>query len=174
MRGFMLIEALVAVAVMAVLAVFVAPSLSFWTMRDRVDAQVRMLLATFAYARSEVLRTGAPVIVCRLDDAGRCIPASRPGQEDSGDWARGYAVATAAAAPAPPRILRVIGPARGVTMTASSTPITFTPPAGLAVNRFRSFDVAPAAVGAVRDVPVRCVRLAASGRARVENKRCGG
>jgi type IV fimbrial biogenesis protein FimT len=71
-RGFTLVETLAVVALLAVIAVLGTPSFVAWYVRDQVDARAKALASTLAYARSEALRQGARVTVCRTD-------AARPG-----------------------------------------------------------------------------------------------
>jgi type IV fimbrial biogenesis protein FimT len=73
--GFTLVETLAVIALLAVIGVLATPSFVAWHLRDQVDARARALVSTLAYARSEALRRGARVIVCRIDAVGRvCRP----------------------------------------------------------------------------------------------------
>jgi prepilin-type N-terminal cleavage/methylation domain-containing protein len=74
-RGFTLIETLVVVAVLALITVMAKPSFVAWRMRDQVDARARALLSTLSYARSEAVKRGVRVTVCRVDAARHCLAA---------------------------------------------------------------------------------------------------
>ena len=88
-RGFTLVETLAVVALVAIIAVMATPSFVAWHLRDQVDARAKALASTLAYARSEALRRGARVTVCRIDAARRC--ASSPRQLSSrSQWRRSH------------------------------------------------------------------------------------
>src|ERR1700744_2463212 len=90
--GFTLVETLAAIALLVVIAVMATPSFVAWHMRDQVDARARTLLSTFTYARSEALRRGASVTVCRIDAARVCLAAGQSCGNGIADWACGWAV----------------------------------------------------------------------------------
>ncbi|MEA3121912.1 MAG: type fimbrial biosis protein FimT [Paraburkholderia sp.] len=171
-RGFTFFEMVVVVALVALLAAMAAPSFVTWHLRDRVDAGARALLASLAYARSEAVRRGEPVTVCRIDADGRCIEAR--GRHDAGaaNWASGWAVVVEAGAGR--TVLRRQSRAEAIQILGSAAEIRFTPPAGQVIGGFRSFNVAPESVAP----PVggfnrsRCIAIAAGGRARTVAGAC--
>ena len=72
--GFTLVETLAVVALLALIVVMATPSFVAWHVRDQVDARAKALASTLAYARSEALRRGARVTVCRIDAARAALP----------------------------------------------------------------------------------------------------
>jgi type IV fimbrial biogenesis protein FimT len=91
-RGFTLIETLVVVAVLALITVMATPSFVAWRMRDQVDARARALLSTLSYARSEAVKRGVRVTVCRVDAARHCLAAGQACRTGLADWSCGWAV----------------------------------------------------------------------------------
>src|SRR5579864_4232745 len=90
--GFTLIETLAVVALLAVIAVLATPSFVAWHVRDQIDARAKALASTLAYARSEALRRGARVTVCRIDAARRCLAAGQACGDGVADWSCGWGV----------------------------------------------------------------------------------
>ncbi len=71
--GFTLVELAVVLAVIAIVATFSAPSFVAWHKRDQVDARARAMLSTLTLARSEAIRRGARITLCRVDAARACL-----------------------------------------------------------------------------------------------------
>jgi type IV fimbrial biogenesis protein FimT len=172
-RGFTLIETLVVVAVMAVLAVMATPSLVAWHVRDQVDARARALFSTLSYARSEAVRRGARVTMCRVDAARHCLASGQPCRVGVTDWACGWAVMVERGGTS--MVLRAQSELAAVSITGTQTNLTFTPPVGQLIGSFRSFDIAPQSASRVTqgDTWRRCIRIAAGGRPRITNGTCG-
>ncbi len=171
-RGFTLFEMTVVVALVALLAAMAAPSFVAWHLRDRIDAGARALLASLAYARSEAVRRGEPVTVCRIDTDGRCVVARGRHGGGAADWASGWAVVVDAGAGR--TVLRRQPRADAVAILGAAAEIRFTPPAGQVIGGFRSFEVAPksiAPLGGGFDRS-RCIAIAAGGRARMVEGAC--
>ena len=63
--GFTLVELSVVLAVMAIIATFATPSFVAWHLRDQVDARARALVSMLSLARSEAVKRGARVTLCR-------------------------------------------------------------------------------------------------------------
>jgi type IV fimbrial biogenesis protein FimT len=172
-RGFTLIETLMVVALLAVIAVMAAPSLVAWHVRDQVDARARALLSTLSYARSEAVRRGARVTVCRVDSARRCLASGQACSAGVADWSCGWAVMVERAGA--PMVLRAQAELAAVSIAGTQTNLTFTPPAGQLIGSFRSFDIAPHfPSSATQGAPWRrCIRIAAGGRPRIVEGACG-
>ncbi|WP_206999088.1 GspH/FimT family pseudopilin [Trinickia mobilis] len=172
-RGFTLVELLVVAVIVALFSVMAMPSFIAWRMRDQVDARARVLVSSLTYARSEAIRRGMRVTLCRIDAARRCLAARAPCEGGALDWSCGWAVT--ADANAAPSILRMQPRVAAVAVKGNAAEIAFTPPAGQVIGGFRSLEVAPRDVGAGTrgDGWHRCIRIAAGGRARLTEGRCG-
>jgi len=171
--GFTLVETLAVVALMAVIAVLATPSFVAWHVRDQVDARARALASTLAFARSEALRRGSRVIVCRIDSARRCLSNGQPCANGVADWSCGWAVFADRAGTL--SLLRSQSLLAAVSIAGVQTNLTFTPPAGQLIGTFRSFDIAPAVSSDATHGAKwrRCIRIAAGGRARMSEGGCG-
>lgn len=171
-RGFTFIETLVVCALMLLLAGLAAPSFAAWQQRQRVEAGVRTLLTSMAYARSEAVRLGAPVVICRSDASGRCGDGRQFARERRAvDWATGWSVVLETVDGQ--RVLRTHLPAPGVQIRSAANVIRFRPPAGQVIGGFRSFEFAPFGAGEPARIASRCVSIAAGGRARASVGDCG-
>ncbi|WP_041758251.1 GspH/FimT family pseudopilin [Paraburkholderia phytofirmans] len=172
-RGFTLVETLAVIALLAVVAVMATPSFVAWHVRDQVDARAKALASTLAYARSEALRRGARVTVCRTDAARHCLAAGQPCGNGVADWSCGWAVLADRGGTL--SLLRAQPLLAAVRITGTQTNLTFTPPAGQLIGTFRSFDIAPRTPSRVTqgDKWRRCIHIAAGGRARVVEGACG-
>jgi type IV fimbrial biogenesis protein FimT len=171
--GFTLIETLVAVAILAVIAVMTTPSFVAWHVRDQVDARARALLSTLSYARSEAVRRGVRVTVCRVDAAGHCLAAGQACRTGVADWSCGWAVTVERGGL--PSVLRAQAEMAAVNIAGTQTNLTFTPPAGQLIGSFRSFDIAPRFPTRATQGQSwrRCIRIAAGGRPRIADGACG-
>jgi type IV fimbrial biogenesis protein FimT len=170
--GFTLFELTVVGALIALLAAMAAPSFVAWHVRDRVDAGAGALLASLAYARSEAIRRGERVTVCRIDADSRCVAARGMREGGPVDWASGWAVMVEARAGQ--TVLRRLPRTDAVAIRGAAAEIRFTPPAGQVIGGFRSFEVSPEGVAAPagRHDPRRCIAIAAGGRARMGEGTC--
>ncbi|MCC8391885.1 GspH/FimT family pseudopilin [Paraburkholderia sp. MMS20-SJTR3] len=171
--GFTLVETLAVIALLALMAVLAMPSFAAWHVRDQVDARSKALLSTLAYARSEVLRRGTRVTVCRIGAARSCLAAGQPCADGVADWGCGWAVFAERGGKL--SLLRAQAPLAAVSITGVQTDLSFTPPAGQLIGAFRSFEIAPRSPsGAMHGDPWRrCIRIAAGGRARISEGACG-
>src|ERR1700754_155399 len=133
--GFTLLETLVVVALLALLAAMATPSFVAWQVRDQVDARAYALLSTLAYARSEAIRRGGRITVCRIDAARHCLAAGQACRSGAGDWSCGWAVMIERAGAL--FALRVQPELAAVGVAGALTNLTFTPPAGQAIGSLR-------------------------------------
>jgi type IV fimbrial biogenesis protein FimT len=171
--GFTLVELLAVVALVAVLAMLAAPSFVAWRARDQVDARARVLISSLSYARSEAIRRGTRITLCRIDAARRCLAARAACEGGALDWSCAWAVMSDTNGTA--LILRVQPRVAAVAIAGNAAEIAFTPPAGQVIGGFRSFEVAPrdAAANMRGDDWRRCIRIAAGGRPRLTAGGCG-
>ncbi|HEY4351880.1 MAG TPA: GspH/FimT family pseudopilin [Paraburkholderia sp.] len=171
--GFTLLETLVVVALLALLAAMATPSFVAWQVRDQVDARAYALLSTLAYARSEAIRRGVRITVCRIDAARHCLATGQACRSGAVDWSCGWAVMIERAGAM--FALRAQPELAAVSIAGASTNLTFTPPAGQAIGSFRSFDLAPrfSSKATQGNAWRRCIRIAAGGRARIAEGACG-
>ncbi|GLU30582.1 GspH/FimT family pseudopilin [Trinickia caryophylli] len=173
-RGFTLVEVVTVSAMLAVLAAMAAPSFAAWHRKERIESSARALLASFAYARSEAMRRADIVVVCPVAAAGQC---ERAGGRRRGDrvasWSSGWAVMAGEGERR--RLLRGHTGLRDVAILGSAANVRFTPPAGQVVGGFRSFEVMGNGAGAYAhgEQYGRCIAVAAGGRARIAEGRCG-
>lgn len=89
-KGLTLVELIVTVVIAAILLTLAAPNLSSFLQRDRLGAQANELLADLAYARSEAIKRGAVVIVCKSDDATAADPTCNTTVADP--WTKGRVI----------------------------------------------------------------------------------
>ncbi len=82
--GFTLIELLMTVALMAILLSIAAPSMGDLVRDNRASSQTNQLVTTLNLARSEAVKRGAIVTVCRSTDSQSC--------DEDADWSTGWIV----------------------------------------------------------------------------------
>ncbi|MGQ9860680.1 MAG: GspH/FimT family pseudopilin, partial [Thiobacillaceae bacterium] len=82
--GVTLIELLVTISIAAILMAIAVPGFQDFFRRNRLDGATSDLMATLNYARSEAIRRGVPVSVCRSSNGTSC----------SGGWQQGWIVFT--------------------------------------------------------------------------------
>ncbi len=116
-RGLTLIELLIAMAVVAVLASLAVPALQGLLARHAVDAAVSAFIADLNFARSEALKLGHSVTICRSSSGTAC-------EAGRGSWHAGWIVFRAAGRSGtdigPGGVLRVQGPLAGLASFQSS------------------------------------------------------
>jgi type IV fimbrial biogenesis protein FimT len=83
-RGFTLIEALVAIAVMLVLMAIAIPSFRDASYRGQLRATTNDLVTSAHFARSEAIKRNAPVTMCLSSDGEHCSA--------SGSWDQGWII----------------------------------------------------------------------------------
>lgn len=84
--GFTLVEAMVTLAVVAIVAVMAVPSFRDYATRTALRAQVSDLAGAIRLARSEAIKRGRTVVLCRTDDPLAASPACASGSDWAGGW----------------------------------------------------------------------------------------
>ena len=118
-RGLTLIELMVGLAVLALVMAVATPSYKQFGRTTRVLTQASELQNAMAYARSESLRRGVRVSVCRSADP----QATSPVCSGSGNWASGWVVfidsGTTGSIDGTDAVLRAGNPATNSTITVA-------------------------------------------------------
>ncbi len=89
--GFTLIELIVTLTIAAVLMALAVPSMTRFIFGDRLMTQTNELMADLSYARSEAIKRGSPVTICKTADASASPPQCITGN-DSAPWTNGRIV----------------------------------------------------------------------------------
>jgi type IV fimbrial biogenesis protein FimT len=72
LSGFSLIELMVAVSITAIVLALAAPSFSDVVSKNRISSVVQDFFATTSYARSEAVKRGGMVCICKSPDGTSC------------------------------------------------------------------------------------------------------
>lgn len=83
-QGFTLIELMVTLAVVGILAVLAAPSFRSTIATSKLTSRTNDLVGTLAMARSESIRRGTRITVCKSSDQTTCAT--------TGGWEQGWIV----------------------------------------------------------------------------------
>ncbi len=86
--GFTLIELLVTISIAVILMTVAVPGFQDFFRNNRLASQSNDLLASLALARSEAIRRGTRVTLCKSADPTAATPAC----STSGTWAQGWIV----------------------------------------------------------------------------------
>ena len=131
--GFTLLEALVSMAVVAILATLAAPAFTNLKLDAMRTATVNEFFHSLFLARSEAVKRGEVVSVCRSEDGSTCAARERP-------WTVGWIVFAnldrdepAVRDPNEP-VLAVYGAREGVTITSNRVTYSFRPTVQGVVN----------------------------------------
>ena len=76
LRGFTLIEALVTIALLAIVAALAVPSLQSFVVEARISASSSELFSDLAFARSEAIMRRSTVSVCATSNGSSCATGS--------------------------------------------------------------------------------------------------
>lgn len=161
--GVTLIELMVTVAVVAVLATIAVPGMREFLQANRLAAQSNEFITTLSLARSEALKRGRPVTVCRSMDGASC----------GGEWADGWIVftddAAASATPMVKELLRVNGRLDGGSLMTGPGYLRYLPSGRLDASGVQNFALTiPDCYGE----HFRNIQVIPTGRASVSRSTC--
>lgn len=83
-NGFTLIELMVAVSVLAIVLGIGVPGFQELIQNNRITTQANEFVAALNFARSEAIKRGIRITLCRSSDGSNC--------SDSGNWDQGWIV----------------------------------------------------------------------------------
>jgi type IV fimbrial biogenesis protein FimT len=89
--GFTLIEALVVIALVAILTALAAPSFKNLIQSNSISSSVNSFLADMRFARSEAIRRGSSVVICR-STSPETSPACNGTYGQHNDWKTGWII----------------------------------------------------------------------------------
>nr|WP_164840460.1 GspH/FimT family pseudopilin [Collimonas arenae] len=88
-------ESMIVLAIMGVLLVVALPSMRTFVIRNHLAAATNQFIAAAILTRSEAIKRGRPVVICRSINADsgsdQCSGAATGGR-DAGDWGAGWLV----------------------------------------------------------------------------------
>jgi type IV fimbrial biogenesis protein FimT len=90
LRGFTLIEVLVTLAIMSILVMIATPSFKSMIQSNTMSSNVNSFLADVRYARSEAIKRGGNVVMCRSDAPEATSPACGIGSTNT--WVTGWII----------------------------------------------------------------------------------
>ena len=92
-HGFTLLELMVVLAIVAILTMLAAPSFTRLIQSITMSSAVNTFLADMRYARSESIRRGGGVVMCRSDDPEAISPTCNTGSGPGGNgWVSGWII----------------------------------------------------------------------------------
>ncbi len=165
-QGFTLIELLVTISILATLVSLAAPSVAGLVQSGNVASAVNAFLADTRQARSEAIRRGATVSICRSNDPEAAAPTCSTGATTG--WETGWLIYENRDADADysagDRLLRVQPPLSGVyAITSADARFNFTPLGRQTVN-LANLTFGDATIPAARQ---RKICISSTGRARI-------
>lgn len=90
LRGFTLIELLVVIAIVAIMVTLAAPSFVNMIRSNNMTSTVNSFLADLRFARSEAIRRGGGVVMCRSDSPEAAAPTC--GSGSTVGWESGWII----------------------------------------------------------------------------------
>ena len=92
-HGFTLIELMVVMGITAILATLAAPSFTRLLQSNTISSNVNLFLADMRFARSEAIRLGGAVVICRSDAPEAANPTCGSGSGPGGNgWVSGWII----------------------------------------------------------------------------------
>lgn len=92
-RGFTLIELMVTIAIAAILITLAAPSFKGLIQSNAMSSTVNIFMTDLRYARSEAIRRGGTVVMCRSDAPEANNPTCGSGSGPDGNgWVSGWII----------------------------------------------------------------------------------
>jgi type IV fimbrial biogenesis protein FimT len=126
-RGFTLVELLVVISIASILAMLAAPSFSRMVTSTSIASDVNTFLADMRFARSEAIKRGALIVMCRSTNPEAANPNCTAGDDWSSGWIIFEDVNDTGTHTASEPLLRQQAalPKSGGVMTGSGTSVTF-------------------------------------------------
>jgi type IV fimbrial biogenesis protein FimT len=95
--GFTLIEIMITMLIMSILLAVGVPAMRDFIIETRLSVAVNQFVAAATLARTEAIKRGRSVAICRSvnaeSDAGRCVASAGAGDGRAGnDWGSGWIV----------------------------------------------------------------------------------
>lgn len=129
-QGFTLLELMVTIAIAGILLTIGVPSFQSVVTRNRISANTNEFIVAINLARSEAIKRGSEVSVCKSTDGTSCTT--------SGDWGKGWIVYLPSS---PIEVIRIFGALNGDdTLTSTAHVVTFNSSGALAHNAPITFD----------------------------------
>ena len=89
-NGFTLLELMITLAILAIVVTLAAPPMSGLVYDNRLTTTANAFVADLNLARSEAMKRGTTVVVCRTDTPFAAAPVCGSGTNK--DWAAGYVI----------------------------------------------------------------------------------
>ena len=86
MRGFTLIELMVTLSVLAIILGIAVPSFQGMVLRNRLTSETNNLVSALAIARSEAIKRGRVVTICKTANPDAAMPACAAGANWGNGW----------------------------------------------------------------------------------------
>ncbi len=92
-RGFTLVELMIVIAIVAILTTLAAPSFKQLIQSNTMSGAVNTFLGDMRFARSEAIRRGGNVVMCRSDAPEASSPVCGTGSGPGGNgWVSGWII----------------------------------------------------------------------------------
>ena len=88
-KGFTLIELMIAVALAAIIITMAAPSFNSAMKKNKIVAETNELIADINFARSEAVKRSMPVVLCRSASPSNASPSC---SGSASNWSSGWLV----------------------------------------------------------------------------------